>query len=126
MNASKLTVSKPLFATDHIQRLKKFHKIENFKKVVLTFIASRANDREITEQMNIFKELDKNKDGYITMHELKSTLKNFYNEDELKEILQGVDTDKNGAINYTEFIAATLDQILIRDKAKIQKAFRIL
>ena len=29
-------------------------------------------------------------------------------EDELQSILRAVDTDKNGAINYTEFIAATL------------------
>lgn len=60
------------------------------------------------------------------MHELKSALKNTYAEDELKEILKGVDTDKNGAINYTEFIAATLDKMLLRDKSKIEKAFKVL
>lgn len=47
-------------------------------------------------------------------------------EDEVNEIMEGVDTDKNGAINYTEFIAATLNKILINDKSKIEKAFKVL
>lgn len=126
LNTKKKVEVKAELNTAHIQRLRKFHKIENFKKVVLTFIASRTTDKEVVEQMNIFNRLDKNKDGYITIHELKSALKSYYNEDELKEILKGVDTDKNGAINYTEFIAATLDKMLIRDKTKIEKAFKVL
>ena len=127
LNATKKSdETKTSISSEHIQRLRKFHKIENFKKVVLTFIASRTTDKEVLDQMNMFKKLDKNKDGYITMHELKSALKNNYAEDELKEILKGVDTDKNGAINYTEFIAATLDKMLLRDKSKIEKAFKVL
>lgn len=35
-------------------------------------------------------------------------MKGRLNEEELQNILRAVDTDKNGAINYTEFIAATL------------------
>jgi calcium-dependent protein kinase len=110
----------------HINRLKNFHKMENFKKVVFTFIASRTSDKEILEEMEAFKKLDKNKDGYITLPELKSALKLGISEEELEDILKGVDTDKNGAINYTEFIAATLNQCLINDKGKIEKAFKTL
>lgn len=35
---------------------------------------------------------------------------NLVGDKELEEILHGIDADKNGAINYTEFVAATLDQ----------------
>lgn len=98
----------------------------NFKKVVFTFIASRTTDKEILKEMEAFKSLDKNKDGYITAHELKSAMKSTLKEEEIKEILNGVDTDKNGAINYTEFIAATLNKILINDRSKIEKAFKVL
>jgi calcium-dependent protein kinase len=114
------------FKNVHMNRLKKFHKMANFKKVVLTFIASRTTDKEILEEMKAFSELDKNKDGYITVHELRSALKGRLGEEEIKEILDGVDTDKNGAINYTEFIAATLNKILVNDKSRIKKAFSIL
>lgn len=47
----------------HMERLRNFHKMANFKKVVLTFIASRTTDKEIMEEMKVFQELDKNKDG---------------------------------------------------------------
>lgn len=94
--------------------------------MVLTFIASRTTDKEIKEEMKTFRELDKNNDGYITVHELKSALKDKMNQEEIKEILSGVDTDKNGAINYTEFIAATLNKILSNDRTRIEKAFKVL
>ena len=92
----------------------------------MTFIASRTTDKEIKEEMKTFRELDKNNDGYITVHELKSALKDKMNQEEIKEILSGVDTDKNGAINYTEFIAATLNKILSNDRTRIEKAFKVL
>ena len=94
--------------------------------MVLTFIASRTTDKEIKEEMKTFRELDKNNDGYITVHELKSALKDKMSQEEIKEILSGVDTDKNGAINYTEFIAATLNKILSNDRTRIEKAFKVL
>jgi Ca2+-binding EF-hand superfamily protein len=36
-------------------------------------------------------------------------LKDKYDEKTLEKILRAIDTDKNGAINYTEFVAATLN-----------------
>mmetsp|Transcript_25501 Transcript_25501/g.22658 ORF Transcript_25501/g.22658 Transcript_25501/m.22658 type:complete len:87 (+) Transcript_25501:148-408(+) len=60
--------------------------------------------------MKIFFKLDKNKDGYITLKELKEGMVSTPNIEEIADILKEVDTDKNGVINYTEFIAATLDQ----------------
>lgn len=60
------------------------------------------------ENKKIFFNIDKNNDGYITLKELKEAMKGRLSEDELQNILRAVDTDKNGAINYTEFIAATL------------------
>lgn len=110
---------------DHIKRLKKFQKAKNFKKAILTFIASRVADSEVKIEMEAFKSLDKNKDGYITMLELKSAMAKHHTEEEVEEILKSIDTDKNGAINYTEFIAASLDNIIINDAAKISKAFKI-
>jgi calcium-dependent protein kinase len=110
---------------NHINRLKKFQKAKNFKKAVLTFIASRVGDSEITKEMEAFKLLDKNKDGYITMLELKSAMSMHHSEDEVEEILRSIDTDKNGAINYTEFIAASLDNIVFTNASKIEKAFKL-
>jgi len=35
-----------------------------------------------------------------------------------------VDTDNNGAINFNEFIAATLDVSIYKDYEKLEKAFK--
>jgi calcium-dependent protein kinase len=109
----------------HIKRLKKFQKANNFKKAVLTFIASRIGDEDIEKEIEIFRRLDKNQDGYITIHELKEAMKQHHTEEEIEEIMESCDTDKNGAINYTEFIAATLDTIIIGSAKRIEKAFKL-
>lgn len=109
-----------------MDRLKDFQKSKKLKKAALTYLASRTSDDDVSEEMQIFLKLDKNKDGYITLKELKEGMKDLDNIDELTEILKGVDVDNNGAINYTEFIAATLDQNLIVNQTnKIKDAFKI-
>ena len=101
-------------------------KQRNWNKAALTYLASRTSDADVSEEMKIFFTLDKNRDGYITLKELKEGMKDLDNVNELTEILKGVDIDNNGAINYTEFIAATLNQnTLVNEKTKIKDAFRV-
>ena len=100
---------KPLISSKHLSSLKSFSKSAKLKKAALTYLASRSVDRDIQAEMAIFKKLDKNNDGYITLKELKSGMKGIPNLEEVSRILNSIDTDKNGAINYNEFIAATID-----------------
>lgn len=47
------------------------------------------------------------------MEELKLALKDENNQPTIKElanVMEAIDTDKNGRINYTEFLASCLDQ----------------
>lgn len=44
-------------------------------------------------------------------------------DQEIDEIMDGMDTDKNGAINFNEFISATLNTNISRDYERIVKAF---
>lgn len=81
-------------------------------------------DSEIEEQTKLFHKLDANHDGYITFKELKAGLQDKYSLEEIKEIMDSVDTDKNGAINYNEFIAATLEENIYKDIWKIEQAFK--
>jgi len=60
--------------------------------------------------------LDKNGDGNITFEELKAGLGHKENADTLIALLRGADTDNSGSIDYTEFLAATMDaQTFMRD-----------
>ena len=42
---------------------------------------------------------------------------------EIDDIMDSIDTDKNGAINFNEFISATLNSNISRDYERIVKAF---
>lgn len=68
--------------------------------------------------------MDRNKDGYITMKELRKGLKNSHDTAQIDLIMDGVDTDKNGAIDYNEFIAATLDVEIAKNVKKLDQAFK--
>ena len=62
---------------------------------------------------NLFRQIDLNHDGEISIEELKTALKDEKNQPSLKElsaVMGSIDTDKNGRINYTEFLASCMDQ----------------
>lgn len=81
----------------------------------MNIIAHVCNTDEIQESKKMFSKIDKNNDGYITLNELKNALKNKYDDVALQKIIRSIDSDKNGAINYTEFIAATLTASILSD-----------
>lgn len=68
--------------------------------------------------------IDKNRDGYITVKELHDIAQDKHSEVDIKNILMSVDMDKNGAINYSEFIAATMNELVSKDAKKIESAFK--
>jgi len=48
------------------------------------------------------------------------------NGEELLEILKGADTDNSGTINYTEFLAATMDATTFLREAYLRTAFKMI
>ncbi len=59
----------------------------------------------------IFLAIDKNGDGSLSFEEIEEGLKRLKINDweQILENLKEADTDKSGTVDYTEFIAATLD-----------------
>jgi calcium-dependent protein kinase len=91
-------------------------------------MAHQADDSEIDENKRIFIKLDSNNDGYVTKKELRGGLKNLtkMSDQEIDDIVKAMDTDKNGVVNYTEFVAATLKKEYTANEAKISAAFDML
>lgn len=50
--------------------LKNFHNIHKLKKATLTYIASQLNESEICELGKLFRNLDKNYDGVLSIDEI--------------------------------------------------------
>lgn len=75
----------------------------------MTAIAVQASPADIEELKNTFQALDKNGDGHVTFEELKAGLGHKENGETLLGLLKGADTDNSGSIDYTEFLAATMD-----------------
>ena len=80
----------------------------------------QVNPDEITELKNLFKALDLNNDGTLSLSELESGLEGHDNKKQIMSLLKAADTDGSGDINYTEFIAATLDQNIFMNEMYIR------
>lgn len=105
--------------------LKKFQDNQKMKQAAITFIATQVSSKDISHLKKVFETIDKNGDGNITMKELKDGLKDVKNRDELIAIMEGADTDSSGAINYTEFIAATMEQNMYLKEENLRNAFKM-
>ena len=114
----------------NINTLKKYTEESKLKKAVLTFIASRLSDNEVKSLTEIFESLDTNKDGTLTLDEMKhglQKLKNNKNFDiDVKNIFKGIDTDNSGRIDYTEFLASSINQKEFLRQERLNEAFMML
>jgi len=71
----------------------------------------------------MFITLDKNGDGSLSLDELKIGLGGMENGESILKLLEAADTDNSGQIDYTEFIAATLDSKVYMKKNYLRTAF---
>ena len=114
------------------RRINKYKTYNKLKKAILTFIASRLSSEESAQIRNIFYNIDEDKNGYISYEDFRKYLVNEYdiddvieNEEELQKGFESVDIDHNNQIDYTEFIAANLDEKIYLKTEKLKEAFRI-
>jgi calcium-dependent protein kinase len=111
-----------------LQNLKQFRSKNKLKKAALTVIACEVGGKELMELKNTFLSLDTDNSGVLSMEEIKEGLKQagFKNiPDELQKVMDSVDADGSGMIDYTEFVAASMSQREYLQEEVCWKAFRV-
>jgi len=111
-----------------VDNLKGFRSGNKLKKAALQVIASQLSDSQIKGLKDTFMALDADGDGQLTATELREGLaKAGFKEipSDLQAILEDVDADGSGVIDYTEFLAATLDKKQYHQEDVCWAAFRV-
>ena len=116
-----------------VKHLENYKNSSDFKKFVLTYMATRLKEKEISELEKLFLELDTNKDGTISVDEIRKCFIKLNQEQNLKisnkeiqDIFNSIDVNNSKKIEYTEFISSMLEESAYCKEEKLIEIFRLL
>ncbi|KAJ0807440.1 putative EF-hand domain-containing protein [Helianthus anomalus] len=75
----------------------------------------KLDDEQLTELREIFRSFDRNNDGSLTQLELGSLLRSLGltpSPDQLDALIQKADTNSNGFVEFSEFVALVAPELL--------------
>ncbi len=116
--------AKGVLSNKIIENMKAFKCLQKLKKAVLMYITTQTSEKEVASLRELFISLDKDGDGKLSLDEMQDALKAQHSTLNFKEILESIDTDKSGFIDYSEFLAATIDREMYLSPEKLASAFR--
>lgn len=95
-----------------LSNMRKFVKYSRLKQIALKALASTLNTDEIADLRDQFNAIDIDKNGTITLEEMRQALAKdqpwTLKESKVLEILQAMDSNRDGLVDFEEFVAATL------------------
>ncbi|KAF3442786.1 hypothetical protein FNV43_RR16703 [Rhamnella rubrinervis] len=109
-----------------LTRLKQFSAMNRLKKIAIRVIAESLSEEEIAGLKEMFKMIDTDNSGQITLEELKTGLERVganLLDSEINGLMQAADVDNSGAIDYGEFVAAMLHLNKIQKEDHLFAAF---
>lgn len=116
---------------DISKNLASFRKTTAFQSGVLSFIANlQTSADELKDLKNMFIKLDSSRDGYLQKEELEEGFADTFGifraeAIDYDELMQSMDTDGDGRIDYTEFITAAFNRQKLVNEKNLEIAFKI-
>jgi calcium-dependent protein kinase len=126
-NKKKVDVN---FSIKALTNMKKFHAERKLQQAALTYIVNHLlSKEEKNELLELFQSFDKNGDGVLTKEEIFEGYKSILGEieagKEVERIMTEIDLDKNGFIDYNEFVMAATNRQKVLNKEKLEATFKM-
>lgn len=110
------------------QNYQEFRVLDRLKQSVLNFIVNQLESKgKLNDLRSLFLTFDKNRDGVLSYEEFKAGYEKVFGQNlgalELKALIEKIDTDKSGIIEYDEFINATIEESKVMNERNLLSAF---
>eukprot|EP00955_Chlamydomonas_euryale_P089729 364489-Chlamydomonas_euryale.AAC.8 len=105
-------------------RMRQFAQMNKLKKMCLMVVGQHLSQDEITGMKELFKSIDEDGSGTITVSEMRKAMAQWGNkisEAELANLMAIADVDGDGLIDYNEFVAATMHMSKLEKEELLQK-----
>ena len=109
-----------------LSRMRKFAEMNKFKKMGMLAVAKTLSKEEIAGMKEVFQAFDTDRSGTVTISELMDGLRKKGVDkaaSEVAELVQSMDMDGSGELDYEEFIAATLSTAKMENEDNLARAF---
>lgn len=128
-NASRTPINSEV-SRSILNNLTNFRAQLSLQKATFSFIANQLSTKEERDEMiEIFKSLDTDNSGTLSRIELIDGYQLLYGlsedvEADVDRIMEQVDTNQSGEIDYSEFVAATIQKQRLLSRERLEVAFR--
>jgi len=117
-------------AMNALTNLQSFNANSKLKQATYAFIASQLLNKQEKEQIDkVFRAMDINGDGKLSKDEIQLGFAQYFgrslDDKEVDEMFDKVDADGSGAIDYSEFVVATMNEKNMLSNNKLQTAFKM-
>ncbi|KAL1536821.1 Calcium-dependent protein kinase 18 [Salvia divinorum] len=95
-----------------LSNMRQFVKYSRFKQFALRALASTLDEEELSDLRDQFDAIDVDKNGVISLEEMRQAMEKDLpwrmKDSRVLEILQAIDSNTDGLVDFSEFVAATI------------------